>query len=281
MDANAPAQVPAPVAAHRALRVAESNGRLSGFGNIFRKEMGDWFQTRRWLVNVILWVLMLNAFMAFVVVATSKEQQQARPGVPPASAQEVAVEFFFSFLVVAGPIGVIISSLDEIVGEKQSGTAAWVLSKPVSRDAFILSKLAANLLCSLLFIAAIPGLIAYFEIWILSGKSLALGPFLIGLALAGLTLAFYLTLSIFMGVISENRGRVLAVGLGLLLGGSILVQLVQAAALVLPLMMQNIASAVVLGKPLPSIAWIEVATTLLWCIGFAVLAPLFFRGKEL
>jgi ABC-2 type transport system permease protein len=280
MDANASSQIPAPVAAHRALRVAESNGPLSGFENIFRKEMGDWFQTRRWLVSLILWVLMLNAFMAFVVIASSQDKQ-AHAGAPPVSSQELAVQFFFSFMIVAGPIGVIISSLDEVVGEKQSGTAAWVLSKPVARDAFILAKLAANLLCSLLFIVAIPGLIAYFEIWILTGTQLAAGRFLAGLALAGLTLAFYLTLSIFVGVVSENRGRVLAIGLGLLLSGSILVQLAQATALVLPLMMQNIASAVVLATPLPSMAWIEVATTVAWCIAFTVLAPLFFRKKEL
>jgi len=51
------------------------------------------------------------------------------------------------FLKIAGiatAIGVAVLAQDALIAEKHSGTAAWVLSKPVSLSAFILSKVIAN-----------------------------------------------------------------------------------------------------------------------------------------
>ena len=56
------AQPPAaqPQAAHRLLKPNINDSRLSGFGNMFAKEMGDWFHTRRWLIQLIIWFLIIN-----------------------------------------------------------------------------------------------------------------------------------------------------------------------------------------------------------------------------
>ena len=62
MADNLPASNDAPAIEHRKLRPYSGNARLSGFSNMFNKEMGDWFQTRRWIVQTILWVALINGF---------------------------------------------------------------------------------------------------------------------------------------------------------------------------------------------------------------------------
>ena len=73
-------------------------------------------------------------------------------------------------------IAVIIIMKDTLVGEKQSGTAAWVLSKPVSRPAFILSKLAANSIGVLATIVILPGVVAFILYRLRGRLSAADGP---------------------------------------------------------------------------------------------------------
>jgi ABC-type transport system involved in multi-copper enzyme maturation permease subunit len=75
----------------------------------------------------------LNGLVA--LAAFSKTAQLGGPG--PAT----GLQAFFAISPLFGPIGVAVLAQGAIVGEKQSGTAAWVLSKPVSRSAFILAKL--------------------------------------------------------------------------------------------------------------------------------------------
>ena len=48
-------------------------------------------------------------------------------------------------IMVASVIAVVAKTQGAIIGEKQLGTAAWVLSKPASRRAFVLAKLRAQL----------------------------------------------------------------------------------------------------------------------------------------
>jgi ABC-type transport system involved in multi-copper enzyme maturation permease subunit len=50
---------------------------------------------------------------------------------------------------------------DAVVGEKKDGTAAWVLSKPLTRPAFILSKIIANSVGILLTLVVVPCMVAY------------------------------------------------------------------------------------------------------------------------
>ena len=52
------------------------------------------------------------------------------------------ISFIFTGLFPA--VGVVIIMQDTIVGEKREGTASWVLSKPLTRLAFVLSKVIAN-----------------------------------------------------------------------------------------------------------------------------------------
>ena len=141
-----------PAIAHRKLRPYEGYTRLSGFSNMFSKEIGDWFQTRRWISQILIWGAMFNGFLAFLLYLVPEINRSQGDTAPLQDPLTLGLSFFFNFAVIAGSIGILIIAQDEIVGEKQSGTAAWILSKPIARASFLLSKLAANSVGMLIFI---------------------------------------------------------------------------------------------------------------------------------
>jgi ABC-2 type transport system permease protein len=267
--------------AHRNLRPYPGTSRLSGFGNMFNKEMGDWFQTRRWIVQIILWVGMFNGFLAFILFAVPEINRNQGDNSPMGDMMALGLSFFFNFAVIAGSIGTLILTQDEIVGEKQSGTAAWILSKPIARVSFILSKLAANGLGTLIFIVLIPGLIGMAEISAAAGRSVSIPQYIISLGVTYLGILFYLTFALMLGTLFQGRGPVIGIGLGLLFGGSLLLNFVPDIAYILPVAFQNIAPALAQGQSLPQQAQIEIAATAAWCIVFLAVALLRFERQEL
>ncbi len=264
--------------AHRSLKPISGDPRLGGFDNLLSKELGDWIKGRNWIRRVLSWVLIINGITAMILFLSGSPAAQAEGGVPPA--KEMAVQMVFSMMVIAGSIGMIIMAQDEIIGEKTTGTAAWVLSKPVSRRAFILAKLLANTIGVLVFVVAIPAAVGYVEAWIAGGSALPLGPYLIATLVAALGSLFYLALAILLGVLYDRRGPVLGICLGILLGGSVAMNLLPSLAAVLPLALQNISTALALSTPLPTLFIIEIGVTILWIIVFVLVSLLRFEKIE-
>lgn len=264
------------LAARQGLLPVGGSGWLAGFGNMLSKELGEWFHTRRWLWQLMIWPIVINgiiAFMLWVAPMIAPEQSFPTPVI-------TGLLYFFSIVAMTGTIGVIILAQDEIIQEKQSGTAAWILSKPVARPAFILAKLLANFFGALVFIVALPGLVTLGEVFLAAHKVVPLGPFLSGAGVILLPLVFYLSLVILLGVLFESRGPVLGIALGFMffcqLAGNYLPQI----ALVLPSSMHGIALAVAMGEPLPATAVWGVITTATLSIVFILVALWRFQHKE-
>jgi ABC-2 type transport system permease protein len=182
---------------------------------------------------------------------------------------------------MTGTIGAIILAQDEIIQEKQSGTAAWILSKPAARQAFILTKLLSNAIGVLVFIVAIPGLILLGEIFLATHKVPTLAPFLAGAGVIWLALFFYISLVIMLGVLFDNRGPVLGIAFGVLWGGMILRNFFPQILYVLPLGMEGVAMGVVQGIPLPAIYVSELISTAVLSILFTLVALWRFQKIEL
>ncbi len=98
-----------------------------------------------------------------------------------------------------------------ILGERLSGTAAWVLSKPLRRPAFILAKLIAHGLGLLATWVVLPGAVAYLEFAVLGKVHLPIPGFAAALGLAYLNLIFYLTLVLMLATLFQGRGPVLGI----------------------------------------------------------------------
>jgi ABC-2 type transport system permease protein len=275
------------LAARQGLLPARGGGWLAGFGNMFAKELGEWFRTRRWLWQLLIWSVILDGLIAFMLFALPvlntlmpglPTQEQVFAGLPP---EVGAMIQFFSFLVMTGTIGAIILVQDEIIQEKQSGTAAWILSKPVARLAFIMTKLLSNITGVLVFVVGVPGLIVMGEIYLATHQLVPLVPFLAGTGVILLALIFYVSLVILLGVLFESRGPVLGIAFGVLWGGMILRNFIPQILYVLPLGMEGVAMGVVQGIPLPAIYVSELISTAVLSIVFTLVALWRFQKIEL
>lgn len=174
--------------------------RGTGFRNLFAKEMNAWWRTKTWWVQLAL-------FLGMVVGVPALAAFQMTSGGELAEGPMEACLVFMIFHQLFAAGSAIVTAQGAIVGEKEAGTAAWILSKPVSRASFILSKAAALGLNFLLVGALVPA-VAITVAW--TGLGLAVSPagfVLMALAMS-LTLAFYLALTLALGTLSRSRAAV-------------------------------------------------------------------------
>jgi ABC-type transport system involved in multi-copper enzyme maturation permease subunit len=99
-----------------------------GLGNMLKKENFAWWRTRRWWIQILVAVLILNGSLALNLRDPSGMSIDAE-----------ALNFLMTSALFV-PIIVAILAQDAILNERHSGTTAWVLSKPLQRPAFILSN---------------------------------------------------------------------------------------------------------------------------------------------
>jgi ABC-2 type transport system permease protein len=275
-------------AARQGLLPARVGGWLAGFGNMFGKEMGEWFRTRRWLSQLLIWLTIINGFLAFLLfglpalASIMPDIQQAQENIFSGLPPEVgAVMMFFSIAVMTGTMGAIVLAQDEVIQEKQLGTAAWIISKPAARSAFILTKLLSNTIGILIFIVVIPGLVTMGEVFIATRQSVPLVPFLAGTGVVLLVLFFYLSLVILLGVLFDSRRTVLGGVFAVLFGCSIMKSLIPQIGYILPTSMEGVALSVFLGIPLPAMLVWQVISAAVLSILFILVALWRFRQIEL
>ena len=254
---------------------------MAGFGNLLNKELGEWFGTRRWLWQSVIWLILINGFIAFILYLLPTIDPAEMQGADSQPLNIMALSMFFSFATVAGSIGMIILVQDEIIQEKQSGTAAWILSKPVARPAFILSKWLSNIIGGLIFIVALPGAVTAAEIALAGQVATPLLPFLAGAAVVALTLIFYISLVIMLGVLFEQRGPVLGTAFGIMFGGMIIASIFPQINYILPLSMDQFALSLSQGQSLPAMAVSQLVMTAVWSVIFLVVALQRFQRIEL
>jgi ABC-2 type transport system permease protein len=258
------------MAGNEAFVIRQGRGWQRGLANFLTAELAGWFGTRTWLTHLLIWVGMIDGILLITMITMQREGG-------PAIAQEAAQTGAMIYSIFSGyfaAIGVVIIMQDAIVGEKLSGTAAWVLSKPLSRAAFVLTKLFGNMAGILVMMILIPGLIAYVIISMLGlGEWLPFVPFLAAMACLGVALIFAQTFTLMLGTLFNNRGAVIGLGLAFLFGQQFLVQLAPFLWKVLPVGIflnesdaPSLTASLILGlTPLPSLqpVW--------WCIGLSVL----------
>ena len=290
---------------HSVLKAVDERGWRMGFANMLRKENGTWWRTWRWLIQVLLWLVLLNGLVAIVVWRPPLPESNARAaggGGTPAAAESgdalgtvqdvmrdkptAGMLVFLLFNGIAVPIAAVIIGQEAIIGEKQSGTAAWVLSKPLSRPAFILSKLVGHALGFGVTAVLVQGAIAYAQVSLAAREFRPLPGFAGALGLLFLNLLFYLTLTLMLGTLFGGRGGVLGIGLALLLGYQIFLGLAPWLAAIMPwALVLNITPdgvplsfSLAMGRPLSTVTPI-IATTV-WCLIFTAVALWRFSREE-
>ena len=256
-----------------------TRGWRMGLANMLAKEVAAWWRTRRWWVQCLIALLLLNGTLALNLKDGGR-----------------VANVGLNFLTMAAlfvPIAAISLAQDSILGERHSGTAAWVLSKPLRRPAFIRAKLIAHGLGLLLAWVAFPGAIAYFQLAAASREQQSLSGtgWAAAMGLYYLNLIFYLTLALMLATLFNGRGPVLGISLAVAWSGPMqfVAEPIQKYApwldQILPwrLLMDvgregPLAGYLALGQSLPTV--VPIIATILWCVKFVGVAIWRFRREE-
>ena len=260
---------------NRSLELVGERGWRRGLNNLLRAGFNSWWKTSSWWIQVLIWTAVINGMLAAVLFASGDVNY---------------VEGTMIYCVFAGlfpPIAVIIIMQGAIVGEKESGTAAWVLSKPVSRSSFVLSKLIANSVDVLVTIVLIPGIIAFLALSLAKGDLLSPLNFMGGLLVIGLNLMYYLTLTLMLGTLFSKRGPVIGIALAIAFGQQLLIGVLPILSYVLTwtlvvpaegLADESIAAALILGHEPYSI--IPVISIFIQTLIFTAVSLWHFEHEE-
>lgn len=259
-------------AVERPLHVVSAGGWFGGFGNLLRKELGQWWGTRTGWIQTLIWIAILNGISTIVMLTES--------GDPDAQLIEV-VQTFLPMSVGALAIGTVIAVQGALVGEKELGTAAWVMSKPASRYAFILAKVVSYAASFWLSAILIPSTLFVVTASLLLQTPLSLGSFLPGVAIVALSQLFYLMLTLMLGTFFNSRGPIAAIGIAVVLTGLLLKSIIPMPILLAtPWPLPDVSAGLALGASLPETWPIPVIATALWTVLFTILALWRFNREE-
>ena len=267
------------MASKSVLQSVEERGWRQGFANLLRKENGEWWHTRRWWLQSLLWLLIINGILAVGLWVV--------PAVEPEEAGDMMenLGIFIQLMALFPMFAVIVITQGAVIGEKQSGTAAWIMSAPVSRSAFILAKLVASAIGFFITVILVQGAVAYVQLSLSEGSPLPFAPYLAMLALLYLYLLFYLALTLMLGTFFGSRGPVLgiaiAVAIGSMIGvGNLFAGFLPWIVVVLPEAIPGILTLLVQGEALPEVWPVPIILMSLYSLLFVALAIWRFNREE-
>jgi ABC-2 type transport system permease protein len=181
---------------------------------VFRKEMQEQWRTYRFLI--VAAVFTAFGLASPLLAKFTPEMLKAIPGVPPELLAAIpaptitdAISQYVKNMSQFGILLALLMTMGMVVQEKERGTAAFFLTRPVSRETFLLAKFTSMtvVFISSLVLAAIGD---WYYTLVLFGP-LAWGPFL---ALNGLMLVVflvYMALALLASTLAHTNG--MAVGL--------------------------------------------------------------------
>ena len=190
------------------------SGALMGFGQFFRKEVAEWWASRRALIIF---------FITSLLVAGTTVAPWLQATFPAADGSGSAAPLSLDpTLNLVGANWVqwlvyipILASMGLVAGERDKGTLAWSLSKPISRTALLAAKWTAGTLVYALAGVILPMVVAV-GIATLAYGSVPDPAITAGFAVALLTLpAFYIALSIAVGTRISSQAGVAGIAVAL------------------------------------------------------------------
>ncbi|MEQ8673763.1 MAG: ABC transporter permease subunit [Aggregatilineales bacterium] len=273
---------------------SERNHVLMGFMPLINKELGELLRPRSLLIQLLGWTLFLNGFL--LVTLLVPREFVDRPELEPAeraelmefiSGPETPVMVFFLITGMAMAIAAVVTLQDAIIQEKQTGTAAWILSKPVTRLSFIMSKLGGHLF-RLVFIIVLPQtLLAFVQLRLIGEFDINLASYLMALPMLLLFVLSFSTLTLMLGTWFESRAYIIGIPFFLIIAYQPLTMMLSPINDALPykLVMMSTDSGTtlitqaILGQPLDTMMPLLFAS--LYVSLFTITAVLRFQHQEL
>jgi hypothetical protein len=215
-----------------------------------------------------------------------KERWDAVAALPIASVTKTFTAVVIMQLVEGGKL-----SLDDTV-DNWFPDQPWVLSKPVTRTAFVVSRLAVNAIAILFTSVIVPGVILYITLGLFRDLGwLSPFGFLAALVMFSLQTFYWIALVLMMGTLFESSGGVIAVPMALFfifwMGPELLPILSYESIYVspflltfspVPVQMNSLAGSFITGEPVFS--WLPLISTVVSCVIFIAVAIWRFNPLE-
>ena len=248
--------------------------RFAGLRSLLVMENNKWTKSFNWLKSSLIWVLIVNGL---ILLATSQASlMNAGP------IDKLGLDVLFQIFSGICPVGAIIIVHSSLISERDNGTLAWVLSAPVSRVSVIISKLGVNLLYVSSIIIVLQSIIAQLIIQFLSGETLPMTSYYLGVAQMTLYIAFWVTFTLMLNVLLPNRTMVLGVSLGTLFFHGLVSNLLSKVFPLLPRLMPGALLNSALSTAMSGISdSFASLVTLGWIALFILITCLSFQKEEL
>jgi ABC-type transport system involved in multi-copper enzyme maturation permease subunit len=180
---------------------------LPGLGGLLRGEFTRWLG-RRGLVHLVVWTAGIQGLLYWDTVSSSDPFADWR-----------GFDLLIHLWWIATPLAAIGIAQNAIIEERHADTAPWVLSKPVSRPAFVISKIigdAAGLVVIAVWLQA-----AIARVWLprvdpgvgLAIREPDLGRYLNVVGIMSLVMVLFVAMTVFLTTVLPWRGPVAAIGL--------------------------------------------------------------------
>jgi ABC-2 type transport system permease protein len=262
-------------------QLVQEKGWRRGLSNLLRGEYSAWFKSSRWWKQLLVWLAIINGMMALMIIATAEAAKDGNDGPPLLFMYGIFGGMFVAF-------GVMIIMQRVLVREKQSGTASWVLSKPVTRTAFVVSRLVANSIAILLTAVIMPGVILYITLGVSSDIGwLSPFGFTAALLMVSLHTFYWIAFVLMMGTLLDSSAGVIAVPMVLYFVFWYMPGLIPAVVYISPLLltfspapeqMSALSVSFMTGEPVFS--WLPLISTVVSCVIFIAVAIWRFNRQE-
>jgi ABC-2 type transport system permease protein len=255
---------------------------MAGFGAMLRKELREVLRSNRLLVVGVVFLALgiispvTAKYTPELLTLLGTSQSGVKITVPPPTVAD-AIAQYLKNVAGTGILVALLVPMGLVAREKERGTAALVLTKPLSRAAFLAAKLAA-LLVLLAMGVALAAAATYFYTAILFAP-LPLGGFVACTLLVLLSLVVYGLLTFLGSTLTSSQLAAAGIGLAAWVGISLL-GIIPRVAQFTPAGLLEPASALARGAP-PGHLAASLSANLGICAIVMALAWLSFRRQEL
>jgi ABC-type transport system involved in multi-copper enzyme maturation permease subunit len=219
-------------------------GMFLGFGTFFRKEIQDWVRGRRALVvgAVVTAAAAFTTVIPFVVGATGET------GGPPLS-MDPTVNVLLGWSGQTLPIVALLASMALLSGERDRGTLAWSLTRPLSPTSILVAKWLSAVSVLAAVAIFIPLAVSVGIATVVYGGLPDLGTVGLFAALYVSIPAFYVALTLAIGTAVKGTGGIAGLAFVVMFLPSVIGALVPIVAEAAPTAIGGWAMAVATGQP--------------------------------
>ena len=256
---------------------------MHGFAVVLGKELTEIVRT--WRLYVVPGILIFFGLTSPLIAEVTPGLLSSMAGseaqgivieIPPATTADAYLQFNNNAMQIA-IIALIIATAGAVAGERRSGTAQLVLSKPVSRTAMVVAKAVSNWI--LLAVAGGVGAALCAGVTAIMFDTTLLPEFAAMVGVWYVLATLLVALMLLFSVLLKSQAGAAGAGIAVFFAMSILTMW-HTARDYSPVGLLGLGDRIVLGQPDLSIAW-PVVTAIVATVVLVALAALAFKRQEL